>query len=713
MAERRSILRRRKPRHRYSASQVGYAGVHESVKALAAKLDEWQERVFLYADLIPEVMTGYLFVANVMDLVTFEIQRYDRSEGQWVPDESPEVRGVERKINLAFKAGRAAGLGHLVEEAFILVDRKGTEFCFETLSPTEIRSKGAKVEKRVMVDGDKDKWVPVDTSPGGTTVIRVYSEDPKDRNVANGPHKALLGLLETMALEILRDQADATSVLAGNGILLIPSEILPDEVDTLDASDTPGSRKGFETQLQEAMLLSVTDRRRGEAIVPITLYGEADVLDKVRHIIPGRKEGAQDVGARMDRYVQRYARSIDLPAQVITGIGEANHWGDWKVDENTWAYHLYPRGQRIADALYDGVVRHVLRNLGRDPDEYRMVPNATRAIAKTDMTRAAVDAYKVGALKPEPFIEALGFEPGDLREDAEETLLLQLQNPAPAGVEQQTLPDRTAASANPRVILRQAARIANQHQAKLDRLMRRILERVAADAARDGKAHRKEAEALAAETGHRVAADEIPFIDYKPGTYFARYRNELEKATLDELGTYLRRIATVTGTDYRVLKTVWATEFAARAEAVARTANEISERIASSSYQSGRPARVLNSQVRTLSSQANGGATQLDTGAKNLSRPTHAGEDPVARDTLVDSVGEYATQYTWVTGHPMQPFPPHQELDGRSWYSWQEFDELDVADEDAWLPGTVYFPGDHDGCQCSYEIDFVPREDAE
>lgn len=703
--------------HRWGAQQVALPSIEDTVKPLHVKPDAWQEKVFKYADIVPEVQKGGKFVFNVMDRITFELERYDRLTNEWQKDDSPDVNAIERKINLAFKAGRAAQLGHLVEECFILVKRvEDNEFDFETLAPGEIRKKGKTgLEKKVMVDGDSsDVWVEVGDD---VTCIRVYTPDAKDRHKANGPHKPLLNLLETMALELLSDQRNAISLLAGNGVFLVPTEIIPDEADTNDNSDTPGSRAKFENDLQEAMLLPITDGDRGEAVVPITLYGPSEHLKEVRHIVPKRGESAVETGERMERYRERYAANVDLPKEVILGGADSNHWNVWMVDANTWSYHLEPRGQQIANALYAGLVRSVMRNLGRDPDEMRLVPNAAAVIAKTDISNNAHKAYEKGAIEVEPYLEAIGFDAGDARPDAEELLLIQIEGPQQeADAVATTMPERTAAGGvkNPRSLLRQAARIANQHQARLEKLMRATLDRIAQDAARDGVRNAKQAEALTAETGQRTAAD-IPFLGYEPGKYFDKYADALETSTKTELSNYLRRIATLSGTDYAAIKQIWEVEFEARAAIVRQQAREFAESIASSSFDRGKAARVLNSQVRTLTSNANGGSAPVDTGAKNLNRPTHAGEDPVMRDALSDTEagGSYATQYTWVVGDPMRPFEPHQELAGTTWYSWEEFDALDVSSEDSWLPGTVYFPGDHDGCQCSYEIDFVLREDTQ
>lgn len=698
----RNPFRRNRPVHRYGAQQVATPAVAESVRQMSLKLDDWQAKVFKYADIVPEVMTGYLFVQNTLDRVTFEIERFDRTTNEWTPDNTPPMQGIERRINTAFKAGRAAAIMHLVEETYILVHRDEGDptLRFETLAPTEIRAKGKdKSEKRVMVDGQKDEWVEIRGDQ--TTIIRVFTPDPKDRNKASGPHKPLLGLLETMAIEMLRDQADAINVLAGNGLLLIPSEILPDEVDTLDASDTPGTRAHFENALEEAMVSTITDRSKGEAVVPITIYGQAEYLKEIRHLLPTRSP-AKETSEQMAGYIHRYANDIDLPAEVIEGIGDANHWTGWKVDENTWAYHLEPRAQRIADALYAGTVSAIVRNLGLDPADYRLHPNPSAAIAKQDKSGTAGEAFERGAITPDAYVREIGMEPSDMRPDAEELQVSLVERSSPSdGNQTGAPPDRMAASTNPRTILRQAGRVANQQQAALQRRYGVILRRLAEDAARDGRMARRSADKLA-------AAKDLLFIGYNPGAYYQKYAQQLAEATLEELGAYLRRIATLTGRDYMDLKREWATEFSHRADAVAKQAQGMAETISKQSYGSGKPARIADNVTRALTSTASGGSNDVNGKAGNTQRPTHAGQDPVMSASLTDAVGSYATEYTWQVGHPDKPFHAHQELDGKTWFSWEEFDALDASLENPWLHSATYFPGDHDGCQCEYSIDFVP-----
>lgn len=721
MANRRRLFRRNQPSHRYAASQVAIPVVEDSIKALKARTDDWQRKVFSFADLIPEVMSGYLFVHNTLDMVDLEVEKFNRESDEWERAPQPEMRGIERRLNAAFQMGRAGAIMHLVEETYLLIEKDGSTFKFETLAPTEIKGNGRKIEKRVLKDGEKMQWR---TLRDGEVIVRIYTPDPANREVAGGPHKSLLGLLETMALELLRDQKDSLSVLAGNGVFYIPTEILPDEGDTLDASETPGTRAHFESRLEQAMLARIDGANSGEVIVPILLYGPGEQAANIRHIVPGRDENSTEVGERMDRYVQRYARSVDLPMEIIIGLGDSNHWTDWKVDENTWAYHLKPRAQRIADALYAAIGRSLISALELDPDEYRFGVNAAKAIAKQDMTKAATDAYRAGALTPEAYAEAIGFDTDDLRDDAD---VLQLAYVAGHPGEIQAIeramqqdidqrvsarprstPERTAAAKSQVVLLDQASRLANQQQTRLFKMYSRILSRVAADAARDGRKAAKLLEAERKAAGVSIA--DLPFTGYDPAEYFERYRAELEEGTEAELFGYLRRIATLVGLNYLDLRQIWETEFSLRAGAVVIAAEQAAQSLVQKSFQAGTPQQPNDATIRTLTSTANGGSNQSNGAAGNTERPTHAGEDPAMQAALTDSVGSFATQYTWVYGDPAtrrDPFEEHKDLSGRKWFSWEEFDALDKGGGDPSTVGSVYFPGDHNGCQCNYDIEFA------
>jgi hypothetical protein len=126
-----------------------------------------------------------------------------------------------------------------------------------------------------------------------------------------------------------------------------------------------------------------------------------------------RNDDAKGFGERMSGYRGRYGAGIDLPKEVVTSMGEANHWAAWKVDQNTWQYYLQPLGQVVVDALTEKFIRPVAAELGSEANLVATL-NATKVIVKPDRTDAAIRLHSLKALSAEAALREAGFNPDDL-----------------------------------------------------------------------------------------------------------------------------------------------------------------------------------------------------------------------------------------------------------------------------------------------------------
>ena len=80
--------------------------------------------------------------------------------------------------------------------------------------------------------------------------------------------------------------------------------------------------------------------------------------------------------------------------------------------------------------------------------------------------------------------------------------------------------------------------------------------------------------------------------------------------------------------------------------------------------------------------------------------------------TLVFTEGpEFAivTRTTWRWGGSARPFPSHKQLNGVSWDSEQQREQL-CANPDRFPPVAVLHPGDHRGCSCSFTVQLVLKQ---
>lgn len=110
--------------------------------------------------------------------------------------------------------------------------------------------------------------------------------------------------------------------------------------------------------------------------------------------------------------------------------------------------------------------------------------------------------------------------------------------------------------------------------------------------------------------------------------------------------------------------------------------------------------------TRALVNVSNGGTAHVsDKGLTLTGRPSDVGNDSITTEMLTESGnGDVVTRYTWVRGNPENPFEPHVDLEGTTWIAGEN--EREVLGESFLTPGAQWHPGDHVGCQCSYEITF-------
>jgi hypothetical protein len=90
-------------------------------------------------------------------------------------------------------------------------------------------------------------------------------------------------------------------------------------------------------------------------------------------------------------------------------------------------------------------------------------------------------------------------------------------------------------------------------------------------------------------------------------------------------------------------------------------------------------------------------------------RPFDAGTDPMIQQPINEAGITYQTRYTWVHGNPENPYEPHESLDGESW-SGPEQERAVTTGNTPFSATGQFYPGDHKGCTCEYDIEFVPVE---
>lgn len=346
-----------------------------------------------YQDAIPEIGHAGTFVENVMGKVSYIVEVNG--------ERNDTLTGLLKK----FPSGRSNRNMFMVGE-YILAYKYEQDI--DKVRWKAFGKKDYKVEpnKPLQVKMPDGKYRELDN---GWTWFRVWREDTSDKYKAWSSLKPQLDVMEALYVHQLADTAVATSRLAGAGILYIPNDEFVDMPDLDGGEPEPGSQAHFEMRLRDAMQDSVRNRSSADAIVPLVMFGSAEYGDAIRHVLMERTDDAEAFERRINAYRKRIGGGIELPEEVITGMGDTNHWAGWKVDQNTWNYYLEPMGEITADALDKNFIEPVAQLLGIEGDiEVKIDP--TRAIVKPDRTDAGIRLYAAGALSGEGALHYAGMD---------------------------------------------------------------------------------------------------------------------------------------------------------------------------------------------------------------------------------------------------------------------------------------------------------------
>lgn len=291
---------------------------------------------------------------------------------------------------------------------------------WEVVSTLEMKVTG---NKWTISYGDGMADVPLTDND---VVIRIWRPNPARRIEADSPFRSLLPILSEIEWLTRHIFAQASSRLAGAGVLFLPQDMTfppPPEVDG-KPQQTANDADSFMLTLAEAMLEPVQDPGSPSALVPIVVTAPSDSIDKARlmHFWSEMDAASQEM---RNGAIYRFALGMDLPPEQImgmssnpgTGGGNSNgvsHWGAWQIEEATIKLHIEPMLEIIVNALTIGYLRPATEG-------NEVVAYDTSALhLRPDRSREAMELYDRGSLKEEVMLRENGFNPkADLPTDEE------------------------------------------------------------------------------------------------------------------------------------------------------------------------------------------------------------------------------------------------------------------------------------------------------
>jgi hypothetical protein len=248
---------------------------------------------------------------------------------------------------------------------------------------------------------------------GVDLLIRCWTPHPRKTTEPDSPTRSAIPDLREIEALRKREFAELDSRLAGAGLLAIP-----DGLDLPRGPDDPPGVSGFQVMLQRAMAASLRDRSDASAMVPIIISGQGELLKEIRHITMWSELSDQILALRKDA-VESLARSLDIPPEVLLGVGSTNHWNAWSISEDAINTQIKPLLMRIASALTLGYLSPALEALGLDPHGYAYAFDVSSLTVPANRAADALTAHDRMLLSDDSTRAAGAWGPDDAPTDRE------------------------------------------------------------------------------------------------------------------------------------------------------------------------------------------------------------------------------------------------------------------------------------------------------
>lgn len=408
---------------------------HGQASYLRRLIQPWQIRAFGYYDLLGEIKYAAQFYSRALqNLRLFAAEIND--EGELVPTEDEEVKAALARIKDPGGTSQRGLLGDygrlifLVGEALLFVWwNPATELeQWEMLSTDELRAldgsytrfSAPSLPATNFMPAPDDAYIPIpDPEPGKQQAVayRLWKRHPRFSALPDSPMEGVLELCEELVLLTHAVRARARSRLAGSGILFIddrittrPMEATPDE----DFQEDP-----FLEDMTESMTAPIIDEGTASAVVPLLARVKVPdgmkLSDLVYHLqVVDPTQLYPETGLRME-CVRRIAICLDMPAEMLLGLGTLNHWNVWGIDEQSWKYHLQPIADHLVADLTSAYLGPYLKNVLHRDDwtKFAVDYDASRVINHPDRSKDAKDLHDRAVIGDAALRDATGFTEDD------------------------------------------------------------------------------------------------------------------------------------------------------------------------------------------------------------------------------------------------------------------------------------------------------------
>lgn len=400
--------------------------------------ERWQDEVWRFHDTLGEFNFGVGWQASMLSRVRLRAARLQ-------PDtDEPEIvtKGTAADLMMRMSGG-VGGQSQLLKrlsvqlslpgEGYLVGETRGKTEQWQVRSVDEIRSQSGTyqvMDEKSVTTGQEWRDLAPDHH-----VVRVWRSHDRYYHLADSPARSAREVMRELELINRKISAEYLSRLASAGIVAFP-----DELNFPVRDEFAGEPNPLMAEWVEIAASAIKNPGTASAVIPIPLTGPADVIDKIRHIDFTLKIDEKTI-ERRDSAIRRLATKLDIPAEVLLGMGQSNHWSAWQIDEGALKAHIAPMAELICDSLTRGYLQPRLEASREDPTGWVVWYDMSELALRPDRSANAVLAYDRAELSGASLRREMGFDeddapqPEDLEAIGLKMLLRTVPNAAPAALD--------------------------------------------------------------------------------------------------------------------------------------------------------------------------------------------------------------------------------------------------------------------------------------
>lgn len=278
------------------------------------------------------------------------------------------------------------------------------------LSTEEVTVQRGKVKATVNGETVEIPEYDPDNPPGPDEPVymRIWDPSPRRHQWATSPVIRAAVVLEELRLLNAAVAAIARSRITGRGLLLVPAGTrFPVQ---------PGQDQAEDSLLDMFIEVASTAIREPEsaaATVPIVLEVPGDLIAGVKWLQFASEFDSMALQLR-DEAIRRFAAGADIPAEILLGMGDVNHWGAWALTAEALRMGAEPRLARVCQGLTQMWLQPILEAEG-DPNasDYLIWYDTSGLRSSSNKGANAIEAFKQGIISAKAARRELGFTEAD------------------------------------------------------------------------------------------------------------------------------------------------------------------------------------------------------------------------------------------------------------------------------------------------------------